>query len=182
MEKFPNISFSFAPMPLGFFRRWRFYPKNRHYFILCLVIPPKWPEQKWESACRKLRSLPVSGRHLCCGILPCMPKFWVRFSTSTISRFGWSTRDGRAALVVWVSAFLLMLLGRSFGPFRRDKLERVKTVKDPLFEFDVPESIPNVPTTFLNPRKTWSDTDAYDTKGRELVASFREQMRKFEEC
>ena len=61
-----------------------------------------------------------------------------------------------------------------------DKLSRVKTVKDPLFEFDVPESIPNVPTTFLNPRKTWSDPQAYDAKGRELVASFHHQMSKFQ--
>ena len=60
-----------------------------------------------------------------------------------------------------------------------NKLNRVKTFKDPLFEFDVPESIPNVPTTFLNPRKTWLDPKAYDAKAKELVESFRKQMGKF---
>ena len=63
-----------------------------------------------------------------------------------------------------------------------DKLAQVKMVQYPLFEFDVPESIPNVPTTFLNPRKTWSDTKAYDAKGKELQASFHKQMRKFEDA
>ena len=61
------------------------------------------------------------------------------------------------------------------------KLEDVEMAKDPLFEFDVPTSIPNVPDRFLNPRESWSDGAAYDAKGHELVESFRQQMSQFQQ-
>ncbi len=49
---------------------------------------------------------------------------------------------------------------------------------DPLFGFDVPVEVPGVETKLLDPRSTWRDGEAYDRKGRELAAMFRDNFAK----
>ena len=51
---------------------------------------------------------------------------------------------------------------------------------EPNFGLSVPTACPGVPSEVLNPRNTWSDTDAYDTKARELAAMFEDNFREFE--
>ena len=58
-------------------------------------------------------------------------------------------------------------------------LDNVGYEKHPVFGYDVPTSCPDVPPEVLNPRKTWSDGDAYDKKAAELKAMFDEQIKKF---
>ena len=50
----------------------------------------------------------------------------------------------------------------------------------PVFGIAMPLSCPDVPSEILNPRKTWNDKTAYDTKAMQLAASFKENFRKFE--
>ncbi len=58
-------------------------------------------------------------------------------------------------------------------------LNSVPTVKDEYFGFEVPEAVKNVPTSFLHPRQTWKDPEAFDAKAKELAASFHKQMESF---
>ncbi len=60
-----------------------------------------------------------------------------------------------------------------------DTLNNVPTTTDEIFGFEVPQAVKSVPTSFLNPRETWSNPEAYDAKAKELAASFHKQMEKF---
>jgi phosphoenolpyruvate carboxykinase (ATP) len=50
---------------------------------------------------------------------------------------------------------------------------------DEVFGFQVPFAVPGVEADLLDPRSTWSDPAAYDTKARELAAMFRSNFEKF---
>ncbi len=58
-------------------------------------------------------------------------------------------------------------------------LNDVDTVADPYFGIEVPVHVPNVPDQVLNPRATWSDTEAYDRQAAVLVAQFRKNFEKY---
>jgi phosphoenolpyruvate carboxykinase (ATP) len=60
-------------------------------------------------------------------------------------------------------------------------LRDVPTVADPVFGLHVPESCPNVPAEFLNPRNTWDDKDAYDRTATDLARMFRENFADYED-
>ena len=51
-------------------------------------------------------------------------------------------------------------------------LDGLATRLDPNFGFAVPTSCPDVPSSFLDPRTTWADPDAYDRAAADLVAMF----------
>ncbi len=50
---------------------------------------------------------------------------------------------------------------------------------DPVFGVMVPETCPGVPAEILNPRSTWTDKAAYDTKSRELAEEFIRNFEKY---
>ncbi|MHA7128610.1 phosphoenolpyruvate carboxykinase (ATP) [Algoriphagus namhaensis] len=60
------------------------------------------------------------------------------------------------------------------------QLDQVTYQNHPIFGFQVPQSCPNVPSEVLNPRDTWSDTQAYDQQARDLAQAFVENFKKFE--
>jgi len=51
---------------------------------------------------------------------------------------------------------------------------------DELFGFEVPVEVRGVDPSLLDPRSTWSDTEAYDAKAHELAALFRDNFTKFD--
>jgi phosphoenolpyruvate carboxykinase (ATP) len=58
-------------------------------------------------------------------------------------------------------------------------LDKVSYTTDPVFGFEVPMSVPDVPGSVLNPRGTWSDTAAYDAQAHKLAAMFRENFTQY---
>jgi phosphoenolpyruvate carboxykinase (ATP) len=59
-------------------------------------------------------------------------------------------------------------------------LDEVAYETDPVFNLDVPQSVPGVPADVLNPRGTWSDPLAYDAQARKLARMFNENFKTFE--
>ncbi|MDQ3067473.1 MAG: phosphoenolpyruvate carboxykinase (ATP) [Actinomycetota bacterium] len=60
------------------------------------------------------------------------------------------------------------------------ELDGVEYRTDELFGFEVPVEVPDVDSSLLDPRSTWSDADAYDAKANELAAMFRDNFTKFD--
>lgn len=61
------------------------------------------------------------------------------------------------------------------------ELNHVETVKDDIFGLNIPLHIAGVPDEVLQPRKTWTNADAYEKKAKELAARFRENFKKFKD-
>jgi len=58
-------------------------------------------------------------------------------------------------------------------------LEKVLYRQDPVFGILIPETVPEVPTTILQPRGTWADLTAYDTAAQALAIRFHQNFMKF---
>jgi phosphoenolpyruvate carboxykinase (ATP) len=58
-------------------------------------------------------------------------------------------------------------------------LDEVEYREHPVFGLMVPQSCSGVPSEVLNPRETWSDTEAYDKKALQLAHSFNQNFEKF---
>jgi phosphoenolpyruvate carboxykinase (ATP) len=56
------------------------------------------------------------------------------------------------------------------------RLAGVPTVTDPIFGLEVPTACPDVPASFLQPRETWQDRDAYDSQARALALMFADNF------
>ncbi|HSR68481.1 MAG TPA: phosphoenolpyruvate carboxykinase (ATP) [Acidobacteriota bacterium] len=50
----------------------------------------------------------------------------------------------------------------------------------PVFQVDVPQHCPGVPSELLNPKSTWADASAYDAKAVHLAQGFKRNIGKFE--
>ncbi len=60
------------------------------------------------------------------------------------------------------------------------RLADAELVTDPVFGLQVPTAVDGVPAEILNPRATWADPAAYDTKARDLAARFHANFAQFE--
>jgi phosphoenolpyruvate carboxykinase (ATP) len=59
------------------------------------------------------------------------------------------------------------------------RLDDVETATVPLFNLEIPRSVPGVPDSVLNPRDTWADKDAFDAQARKLAEAFQENFQQF---
>lgn len=59
-------------------------------------------------------------------------------------------------------------------------LDKVKTVTDKEFGFEIPTSCPDVPESVLVPRNTWADKAAYDATKKKLIGLFQNNFKQFE--
>jgi phosphoenolpyruvate carboxykinase (ATP) len=62
------------------------------------------------------------------------------------------------------------------------KLDASRYRADAVFGFDVPVEVDGVDSALLDPRTTWRDPDAYDTKAGELARMFRDNFSRFAEA
>jgi phosphoenolpyruvate carboxykinase (ATP) len=60
-------------------------------------------------------------------------------------------------------------------------LDDVEFITDPVFGLDVPVECPGIPSDLLNPRSTWADAAAYDTKATNLARLFTENFEEFKD-
>ncbi|MBN2399837.1 MAG: phosphoenolpyruvate carboxykinase (ATP) [Candidatus Aminicenantes bacterium] len=58
------------------------------------------------------------------------------------------------------------------------ELGRVTTQEDPTFHINIPHSCPGVPSVILQPRNTWKDADAFESRARKLAAEFSAHFDK----
>jgi phosphoenolpyruvate carboxykinase (ATP) len=58
-------------------------------------------------------------------------------------------------------------------------LDTVDSITHPVFGLHMPATVPDVPNEVLDPRRTWSDTAAYDAQAAKLAAMFRKNFEKF---
>ena len=61
------------------------------------------------------------------------------------------------------------------------RLAGVETRIDPNFRIAVPVSCPDVPASFLDPRSTWTDPEAYDRAARRLARMFHDNFATYAE-
>jgi phosphoenolpyruvate carboxykinase (ATP) len=59
------------------------------------------------------------------------------------------------------------------------ELEQVNYQPHPIFKVLVPEAVPRVPTEVLDPKRTWSDPNAYDQQADMLAHSFAKNFAQF---
>ena len=59
-------------------------------------------------------------------------------------------------------------------------LAGAKTVRDPVFGFDVVTECAGVPREILLPRESWSDPSAYDATAQKLAALFAKNFATYE--
>ncbi len=59
------------------------------------------------------------------------------------------------------------------------KLDNVEFEAHPVFGMMMPKECPGVPTEVLNPRNTWTDKAAYDTKAKDLAQQFIKNFEKY---
>lgn len=60
-----------------------------------------------------------------------------------------------------------------------DGFENAAMRIDPVFGFQVPTSVPDVPDQVLDPRSTWTDPQAYDLQAKTLAAKFHENFSQY---
>ena len=49
---------------------------------------------------------------------------------------------------------------------------------DEVFNVDIPQTCPNVPSEIMNPRDTWEDKAAYDAQAKKLAKMFQDNFTK----
>jgi phosphoenolpyruvate carboxykinase (ATP) len=59
-------------------------------------------------------------------------------------------------------------------------LDHVRYETDRVFNLEVPQSVPGVPSDVLNPRNTWAQATDYDAQANRLARMFVENFRAFE--
>ena len=58
-------------------------------------------------------------------------------------------------------------------------IEKAPTKKIPYFDFEVPTELPGVDPAILDPRDTYADASAWDTKAKDLAGRFVKNFEKF---
>jgi phosphoenolpyruvate carboxykinase (ATP) len=58
-------------------------------------------------------------------------------------------------------------------------LTDIERTEHPVFGLSIPETVPNVPSSVLQPRQTWEDPAAYDEQARKLAQMFADNFETY---
>jgi len=58
-------------------------------------------------------------------------------------------------------------------------LDQASYRRDPIFNLDVPVTVPGVPDALLTPRSTWADEEAYDRQAQIVAKMFAANFQRF---
>ncbi|MBR5347997.1 MAG: phosphoenolpyruvate carboxykinase (ATP), partial [Lachnospiraceae bacterium] len=59
-------------------------------------------------------------------------------------------------------------------------IEKAPTKKIPMFNFEVPTSLPGVDPAILDPRDTYADASVWEEKAKDLASRFIKNFKKYE--
>jgi len=117
--------------------------------------------------------------------LPLHPKLYARLLGEKIQKHQarcWLVNTGITGGPYGVGHRMAIKLTRGLiAAALEGKLDQVPTRPDPVFRLGALESCPGIPDNLLNPRASWSDPDAYDTKAAELSERFAVNEKQFDE-
>ncbi len=118
--------------------------------------------------------------------LPRPPRVYADMLAERIDKHGanvWLVNTGWSGGPYGVgSRFKLSYTRAMITAILNGSLAKVNFEPDPIFGLSIPAEIPggDVPKDVLNPRNTWKDKSAYDTKAKDLAKRFRENDAKFD--
>jgi phosphoenolpyruvate carboxykinase (ATP) len=117
--------------------------------------------------------------------LPLHPEVYARMLGERIERHGtrvWLVNTGWTGGPYGAGARMKLAYTRSMvRAALAGALDGAAYVTDPVFGFEVPTSVPDVPPDVLIPRNTWADRSAYDAQARKLARMFQENFAQYQE-
>jgi phosphoenolpyruvate carboxykinase (ATP) len=115
--------------------------------------------------------------------LPLHPSVYARMLGEKIARHGakvWMVNTGWTGGPYGTGSRMKLAYTRSMvRAALAGALDTARFVRDPVFGFEVPTVVPDVPGDVLAPRATWADPAAYDAQARKLATMFRENFEQY---
>jgi phosphoenolpyruvate carboxykinase (ATP) len=115
--------------------------------------------------------------------LPLHPSVYARMLGERIGRHGakvWLVNTGWTGGPYGTGSRMKLSLTRAMlSAALSGSLDAGKFTRDPVFGFEVPVTVPDVPQQVLSPRATWADPKAYDVQARKLATMFRENFEQY---
>jgi phosphoenolpyruvate carboxykinase (ATP) len=115
--------------------------------------------------------------------LPLLPGVYARMLGERIAKHGskvWLVNTGWTGGPYGVGSRMKLSSTRAMlRAALAGELDRVKFTRDPVFGFEVPTKVPDVPKEVLSPRATWANPAAYDDQARKLATMFRENFEQY---
>jgi phosphoenolpyruvate carboxykinase (ATP) len=115
--------------------------------------------------------------------LPLHPSVYARMLGDRIGRHGarvWLVNTGWTGGPYGTGSRMKLSLTRAMlRAALSGSLDAGKFNRDPVFGFEVPVNVPEVPQQVLSPRGTWADPKAYDAQAKKLTTMFRENFEQY---
>ena len=129
---------------------------------------------------------PVATFSTCFGapFMPQYPTTYAKLLGKKIKKYNaqaWLVNTGWSGGAYGVGSRIdLPITRRMLTAILEGELDNMNFIPDSYFKILVPESVPEVDSNILNPRNTWEDKDAYDSKAKELITLFKNNFVKYE--
>ena len=116
--------------------------------------------------------------------LPLQPGVYARMLGEKIARHGskvWLVNTGWTGGPYGTGSRMKLAYTRSMvRAALAGALDGAQFQRDPVFGFEVPAAVPDVPSEVLVPRNTWADKGAFDNTAKKLASLFKENFKQYE--